>query len=488
MSFCRGASLLSIFTFVLLLVCFPVGSQQPTLTNAFNVRFKDSTTANGLTIGTDAACWVDVDNDGWPDLITGGIVWHNNQGKGFSKLAEGVGSVVSADYDNDGFPDIFSYSQMKLYHNNAGKSFTEVKLPALPATSSRGACWADLNGDGFVDLYIGGYEDWDRDITYPSMILMNQAGKGFKLVWTAKEHRTRGVTACDFNQSHRTSVYVSNYRLQANQLFINDGGETFTDRASQYNVVATSPGFEGGHSIGACWGDFDSDGYFDLFAGNFAHVDDRGDQPKSRFLRNKGPQSAYCFEDMGTCGVFYQESYASPAAGDYDNDGYLDLFFTTVYGTASFNRQNFPVLFHNDKRFKFSDATRSAGVDNLPPTYQAAWADFNHDGCLDLVAGGKLFENTGGTGNSWIEVHLVGDGHHVNCSAIGAQVRIRLSDKTVTRQVEAGTGEGNQNDLTIHFGLGNKKGHVILLITWPDGKLQAIRGVAVNHIVNVKYR
>ncbi len=449
--------------------------------------FEDATARLGLATGTDAACWVDVDGDGWPDLITGGVVWHNDAGKGFTKGAS-VGSVVAADYDNDGYPDLFAWDRQKLYHNDAGKGFTEVPLPGLPATSSRGACWGDFDGDGNVDLYVGGFEDWERQITYPSFILLNQAGKSFKLAWQDATYRTRGVTACDFRRCGALDVYVSNYRLQPNRLWINDGKAHFRDLAADYNAVATSPGFDGGHSIGACWGDFDNDGWIDLFAGNFAHVDSRGDQPKSRFLRNQGPPKGCRFEDMGTCGVFYQESYATPAAGDFDNDGNLDLLFTTVYGTASFGRRNNPVLYRNEGSFKFADATAAAGMADLPPTYQAAWADFDRDGRLDVVCGGKLFANRAAAANAWIEVRLQGDGAAVNRSAIGAQVRIKLKDKTLTRQVEAGTGEGNQNDLTLHFGLGDWKGRVDLEVFWPDGTTQIIKRVPTGRIFEVQHK
>src|SRR5262249_10562614 len=155
---------------------------------------------------------------------------------------------------------------------------------------SRGACWGDFNGDGFVDLYLGGFEDWEADITYPSMILLSHKGWSFHLAWTENRFRTRGVTACDFDEDGDLDVYASNYRLQPNQLWLNDGTGKFQDVAADYNAVATSPGFPGGHSIGATWGDFDNDGRFDLFAGNFAHQDGRGDQPKSRFLRNLGKE------------------------------------------------------------------------------------------------------------------------------------------------------------------------------------------------------
>ena len=440
-----------------------------------------------MALANDEACFIDVDQDGWTDLIAGGIVWHNDQGKGFSKLAEGVGAVVAADFDNDGFPDLFSWSQMKLYHNEGGKKFVEVSPPKLPPTVSRGACWGDFNNDGLVDLYVGGYEDWDKNITYPSFILMNRGAKGFQMAWTDQKYRTRGVTACDFNRDGAIDVYASNYRLQPNELWLNDGKGMFSDGAKDYNAIATSSGFDGGHSIGAAWADFDNDGEFDLFAGNFAHVDDRGDQPKSRFLRNIGPRGGFKFEDIGPCGVFYQESYASPAAGDFDNDGNIDLYFTTVYGTASFNKPNFPVLYHNNNGFKFSDVSASNGVDKLPPTYQAAFGDIFNHGQLSLCTAGKLFAFSG-LPQHWLEIRLQGDGKTVNRSAIGAQVRIRLKEKTLSRQVEAGTGEGNQNDLKLHFGLGDLRGKVNLDILWPGGKKQSVRGVKIDQIVDVKFR
>jgi hypothetical protein len=424
-----------------------------------------------------------LDNDGWPDLAAGGRVWHNKLGKGFRPFSsQPVGSVVAADFDNDGFVDLFSWSQLQLFRNEAGREFTPTKLPFLPKVVSRGACWGDFNNDGFVDLYVGGYEDWNANVTYPSLVLTNQAGREFGLAYVDRRYRARGVTACDFNRDGWLDVYVSNYRLMPNLLFVGNRHGRWLDRAELFNAVATSPGFRGGHSIGACWGDFDNDGEFDLFAGNFAHVDRRGDQPKSRFHRNRGPSGSFHFEDRGTGGVYYQESYASPVAGDFDNDGRLDLFLTTVYATASFQRENFPVLFHNEGDLAFTDVTAAAGLARLGPTYQAAAADFDRDGDLDLVASGRLFANTGST-NKWLAVRLRGDGLRVNRSAIGAQARLHREGSLWARQVEAGTGEGNQNDLTLHFGLGGDSRTVRVEIVWPDGRRQTIRTVRPNHLL-----
>jgi enediyne biosynthesis protein E4 len=461
-------------------------SNSPAAAPPSAVVFKDRTAELGLALSGDGACWADFNNDGWVDLCAGGVVWRNNAGKSFTRIAE-TGAAVAADFDNDGYVDLFSWSRLRLYRNLGGTNFVEVKMPPLPQCVSRGACWGDFNGDGFVDLYIGGFEDWNAGITYPSMILMNSNGVAFHLAWTDSRYRARGVTACDFDRDGDLDVYVSNYRLQPNLLWLNDGTGRFKDVAAAHNVVATSPGFEGGHSIGAAWGDFNNDGQIDLFAGNFAHVDDRGDQPKSRFLRNLGPEKSYTFQDMGPCGIFYQESYASPAAGDYDNDGNLDLFFTTIYGTASFSRKNYPVLFHNEGHFVFSDGTAAAKLSELGATYQAAWGDFDNDGHLDLVTAGRLFRNEGST-NHWIKVCLTGDGRAVNRSAIGAQVRAKLKDRTLTRQVEAGTGEGNQNDLTLHFGLGSQAEPVEMEIFWPNGKTQTTPGAAPDGTISVRFK
>jgi hypothetical protein len=85
-------------------------------------------------------------------------------------------------------------------------------------------------------------------------------------------------------------------------------------------------------------------------------------------------------------------------------------------------------------------------------------------------------------------VRLQGDGKAVNRSAIGAQVRVELRNQTLTRQVEAGTGEGNQNDLTLHFGVNNLTGPFTVEITWPGGRRQALTGVPAARVLTVQYQ
>ncbi len=448
--------------------------------------FTDKTSELGLQLANQAAACFDYNQDGWVDIFCSGTLWKNNGGKSFSKVFSTNGNAVSADYDNDGFPDIFCYSSNKLFHNDKGENFSPQPFPEIPAKVSRAACWADFNGDGFNDLYIGGFEIWEKQITYPDALAINQQGKSWLIIPLETQYRARGVSACDFDQDGDIDIYVSNYRLQPNILWRNDGTNNFTNAADSHNAAAAWDGFNGGHSIGAAWGDFDNDGLLDIFAGNFAHDDNRGHQPHSCFLRNTGPDSDYVFNNMGQGGIHYQESYASPAVADFDNDGDIDLYFTTVYGTASFGKKNFPVLLTNEGSWNFKDCTDQYGIANLPPTYQAAWADFNNDGAIDLVTAGRVFINQNND-NKWLKIKLIGDGTTINSEAVGSQVRIKINDKTLTRQVEAGTGEGNQNELTLHFGLAQHDTPVSLDIFWTKQLYQKVDNVNINQLITIKF-
>ncbi|MCC6676875.1 MAG: CRTAC1 family protein [Phycisphaerales bacterium] len=455
--------------------------------------FVDRTADFGCEIGAGPASWGDVNSDGWPDLYAGGAVWINRGGKSFDRF-EAPGNGLIADLDNDGVGDLISLAPPGLYRGRVEEGsvrFEPIALPALPETVCRGAAAGEFNGDGLLDVYFGGYEDWGKQVTYPSLVLMSKPGPAYEVEIISREYRARGVTACDFDEDGDLDIYVSNYRLQPNVMWVNDGRGVFENRAGALNALATSEGFSGGHSIGACWGDFDGDGRFDLFAGNFAHVDKRGDQPKSRFLRGLGAGKSWVFDDLGTCGVWYQESYASPGCADFDNDGALDLYFTTVYADASFGKKNHPVLYRNestDGGWVFKDVSEGSGLEGLPPTYQAAWADVDRDGRIDLVTAGRLYLNSTTSGAHWLELRLQGDGVKINRGAVGAQARIALPDgRVLTRQVEVGTGEGNASSPILHFGLGAYAGPITVEIRWPGGSTRALTGVAVDRVMEAEF-
>ncbi|WP_218932376.1 CRTAC1 family protein [Adhaeretor mobilis] len=450
--------------------------------------------ASGGTLKNAKAAWADYDNDGWVDVSVGGTLLRNNRNGTFHIVQSTGGDSIWGDYNNDGLLDLFQYAAVGgsggvVWHNMNGESFAPAApLPDMPP-NSRGATWGDFNGDKYLDLYVGGYENFPSAY-YSDVIYTNNQNGTFSQTWEqgidsrttpGRPRPARGVATADWDQDNDLDIYVSNYRIEPNALYRNDGSGTFVDVASAKNALATSPGYYGGHSIGSAWGDFDNDGLIDLFAGNFSHPG----QPQSRFLKNNGPDADFTFTDKGTGGVSYQESYASPTVGDFDNDGDLDLYLTTVYPIASGGVANFPTLYRNDGNFNFVDVTTEWGLPKSGSisTYQAAFADYDNDGYLDLVTDGKLYRNTGGE-NNFLKVRLLG-APLFDATAIGAQVRIALGDKIITRQVEGAVGEGNQNDQTLHFGLGDYTGLLNMQITWPNGATQSVDVSGVDQILTV---
>ena len=208
-------------------------SLSPAYTKA---AFQDRTTQLGLTLTNGPAAWADYDNDGWVDLYASGTLWHNNDGKGFTKVMS-KGAGIWGDYDNDGHLDLFVFNNRQLFRNNQKGDFIPKPFPKFPKSVIRGACWADFDGNGIIDLYVGGYETWPSS-SYPDVILRNDGSVGFALQWTQSDpfHRARGVTSCDFDNDGDMDVYVSNYRLQANLLWLNDGTGRFENVAKKFGV------------------------------------------------------------------------------------------------------------------------------------------------------------------------------------------------------------------------------------------------------------
>ena len=429
--------------------------------------------------------WCDYNGDGYPDISIGDQLWRNNAGVSFTDVtAAGFGPGTWGDYDNDGDQDHYCWNGTgTLDRNDGGTGFTPIATPSLPrdttgtyVNEARGGTWGDFDGDGFLDLYVGGYELWSPSADFPDAILGNNSGTSFTLDWTQSSvYRARGVTACDFDKDGDLDIYVSNYRLQRNLLWLNNGSGSFTDVAGTYGVEGVNQLGAYGHTIGSSWGDVNNDGHMDLFVGNFSHPD--WYQDRARFYENDGGPNYHFTERWVLDGGDWQESYASPSLADYDNDGDLDLYFSTVYGGDNSR------LYRNNGNWSFTDVTAAEGLGGMPPTYQSAWADYNHDGFLDLLSGGTLWENQGNA-NHWLKIRLVGNGTTVNRDAIGAQVRIDLGGGTImTRQVEANTGEDNQNEFTLHFGLGSRTAPVNLEIFWPDGTTQIVNSVPVDQMI-----
>ena len=460
---------------------------------ARQIKFADVTEDRGLVkFGKSHAVWVDLDDDGWTDLISRGRVWRNLGGKRFvdvtkdSGIVSAKGICVSADFNGDGLKDLyFTGKGGSLYLGQGDFKFSKGKAFKNTAEATRGACAVDIDNDGYVDLYIANYEVWKKRLGFRDIILRNNKGSLVKQ-WESSDEklmRGRGATSCDFNNDGLMDIYVSNYRLMPNFLWVNQGNWNMIDQAREYSCAGSErrnivfkntlkiPYGSSGHTIGSLWADFNNDTYFDLFVGNFSHPPTWQDRPM--MLKNGGPDKNYHFIDKSALAkIPWQESYCSPAAADIDNDGLVDIFFNTIYPRDTGR------LFHNRGKWKFNDITLKSKI-KAHRSYQNAFADFDNDGRIDLLTSGRLYRNMSDAAN-WLEVTL--KGKTPNTSAIGAKVIVDCEGKKYIRQVEAGTGEGNQNDLRLHFGIGKHRGEVKLKIIWPDAKVSLYKAQANSRV------
>jgi len=492
-------------------VCLVLGSGL-----AYGDPFVDVTGDVGLDAWTPlpdyndySVAWGDHDGDGFVDLFIGdlstnGSLFTNSNGMSFESSSPPVTHPgLFVDYNNDGLPDITTaMAGGHMLPNLGGGNFGYAAIFDAHPWQSECAAWGDFDGDGDLDSYRTGWEPDPYGPYFPDAIFTQTNTNGIHLDRTwwqedetdANTNAGRGVTIADFDEDGDVDIYVSNYRLLDNFLWLNDGSGSFTNVADTYGVDADPipcepPAYDdyypGGHTIASAWGDLDNDGHLDLLVGNFSHGDACQETP--RFYRNMGLAGSWHFEDMSSNAAMpYVQSHASPALGDFDNDGDLDVFITAVSGDDYTGEQS--TLMCNDGNWNFTDCSVDYGLNLATPktNFQAAWADYDNDGDLDLYTGQKLYENPLDNGNNWLMVRIEGNGDGVNSDAIGTQVRIDLGGGTVlTRQVENATGWGNQNDPRLHFGLGTHPDPVDLLIAWPDGWVEVVSGVSVDQVVTV---
>ncbi len=484
-----------------------------------NGKFEDVSVEVGLAELNNAnfddgnIAWVDYNNDGRPDIFTGAkydgtlgtFLFKNVSGNSFEKSGGAAAAImffsgVFADLDNDGDQDWLSSiaGNHRAFNNNG--IFTWVSGPTN-AYQAENLAFGDFNKDSSLDFYRPGWES-PSSFGYPDSIYTNAGDGSFQFSWQQtsmtrwfgadNEKRWlasgRNATTADFDEDGDIDVYVSNYRLSPNFLQINDGAGNFNNLALEYGVEGTKSlcianggtgtGIWYGHTIASTFADLDNDGHLDLIVGNFDHNWSCGSNPNyqddPRFHRNMGSSGNWHFEDKtANVGLPYVESHASPAAADFDNDGDLDFFMTSVAGSYSGQKCS---MMRNDGNWNFTDISVEKGLDITTPksNFQAAWADFDNDGDLDLFTGKKLYRNNLNNGNHWLKIKLVGS-TIVNCNmdAIGVIARIQLGTETLTRQVESAVGWGNQNERTLHFGLGSETGPVTVNVTWPNGSISS---------------
>ncbi|MBV8052855.1 MAG: CRTAC1 family protein [Acidobacteriaceae bacterium] len=489
---------------------------------------------------------IDCDNDGKLDIITvnGSSVEHYKQGgdpmitlyhqedgfkfrditksAGLTRKGWGMGIAV-ADYDNDGLPDIYvtGYGGNALYHNLGNCKFEDVTEKAGVAGGgfSTGAAWADYDRDGHVDLFVSRYVHFDinnlpnfgkneKNCSFKGIavqcgpwgmlgesdLLFHNRGDGTFEEVSKKagvddpdKYYGLGVVWGDYDDDGWPDLYVAN-DSGPNYLYHNKHNGTFEDVGMLSGVALSADGLEQG-SMGVDWGDYLHDGRFSLFVTNFT------EQPDTLY-RNLGVQG---FSDVSYAAKLARPTYEWVGWGtgfvDIDNYGWRDLFIANghVYPQMDQVRGAPPYrqplqLFRNQHDGTFEDISDVLASIPAASRRGAAFGDINNDGKIDVVLINvgeppSLLLNETPTKNHRTLFRLVGT--KSNKSAIGARVTVKAGKLFQVAEVRAGGSYISQNDPRLHFGLHSATSMDEVDIRWPSGQTEQLHGLPADFIYTV---
>ena len=453
----------------------------------------------------------DYDNDGLLDAFLGEnsgqsriALLHNEADGRFSNQISAIQALVPSgakgggslfvDYDNDGDLDLFiaigsSFQRRvnRLLRNDRGR-FVDITLAAglLDSLPTENALWFDYDRDGDLDLYLGNWADQslhfaEGDPPIFNLLYRNEGDGTFSdqteaaglLIPFSGMHggSQGGMVAGDFNDDGWPDLYLGITNV-ANRLFLNDGQGHFAD------VTAGDIGDEG-EAFSVAVGDINNDGRLDIFqgaGGSFA------EGFRSLMLLNRGVGEFLDVTEGAGLGLdVLGANTLGTGFADIDNDGDLDLLI-------GFTLQEFlagNVLLLNDGTGAFTDATALSGIDENGG--YIAFGDYNEDGFVDLLFASftrritALYRNNGNA-NHWLRVELVG--RQSNRHGIGARVIATSDELEQMREILGGMGR-QQDEYIAHFGLRERTQVDRLEIRWPSGQVDVLRDIPVDQKIRV---
>lgn len=395
-------------------------------------KFKDVTAASGIRnadFGTSAA-WLDYDRDGKLDLFVANYVQWSRDKDLWCSLDGATKSYCT--------PESYKGTASKLFRNLGGGKFQDVSQKAGvadPTSKSLGVAVLDYNGDGWPDLFVA-------NDTQPNKLYRNlsngafkdealEAGVAFSEEGTARG--AMGVDAADYDRSGRPHLLVGNFTNEMLALYHNEGSGVFVDEAPASSVGQASLLTL---TFGVFFFDYDLDGQLDILAAN-GHLEEEINRVQPRV------------------------QYRQP-----------------------------PLLFHNLGKGKFTPVTAAMGKDFSRPIVArgAAYGDLDNDGDLDVVfttnhGPAYVFRNDGGNRNRWLRVKTVGT--KSNRDGLGAVVRVTGSGGKQWALVRSGSSYCSQSEVAPTFGLGQDKTVQVLEVEWPSGTKQRFTNVSTNQVVTV---
>jgi hypothetical protein len=420
-------------------------------------------TASTSSIG---CAWGDYDGDGYDDLFLANdnfeanSLYHNNGDGTFT--AVGSGPVVTdaassfggswADYDNDGDLDLYVVNlwnqRNALYRNEGNGSFTKITEGEIVTdeNNSQGCVWLDVNNDGFVDLFVANFDNQDNclymnngDGTFTKLtegIIINDGGDSVS------------ASASDIDGDGDMELAVLNKNGKNNFLYINHGG--VFEKVYSGEFIS-----DGGNTWSGSWADYDNDGDSDLFVTN--------NDEENCLYTNDGQGLLY--RNRATALTVGIEKSRGSCWGDYNRDGYPDLFVTS-------RRERQYLHINTQTGYFWPYSSEPLSVTQDYNSRGCTFHDVDHDGDLDIYICNDgqpnlLYLNQLNNGFHWIDIRCVGT--RSNRSGIGARIKVKAGDLKQVREIVSQTGLGSQNGLSAYFGLGELMVIDSVQVRWPSG-------------------
>ncbi len=520
------------------------GLTAPTIYGAErDVEYISETSSGGVA-------FLDYDNDGWLDifLVSGtrfgeappgatNRLYRNNHDGTFTDVTEKAGlqhtgwgqGVAVADYDNDGKLDLFVtyWGDNVLYRNNGDGTFTDVTArsglspkikPKYPDWFS-GATFLDYDRDGYLDLYIGTYVDFDiarvpkpganpncnwkgvptpcgpRGLRPGRRVLYHNRGDGTFEDVSAKAGIAHSGTcfaltaiAADLDDDGWPDIFQACDSTPA-LYYHNQHDGTFSEEGIERGVGLNPDGMEQA-GMGIALGDYNDDGILDIFKTHFA------DDTHALY---QGLGKGQFREVTLAAGLGVETRWIAWGVGmpDLDNDGWPDLFLVTgnVYPDTERDLPAYPyhmppLLFRNLGDGRFEQLVQEAGpaLSEWHSSRGAAFGDFDNDGDVDIVIWNRneppsLLRNDLKPGHHWVQLKL--EGTRSNRAAIGAVATVEFGGRRQSQAVLSQTSFTSASDLRLHYGLGSATSAEVTM-RWPSGLREHFTAPKVDCVLVLK--
>ncbi|MFY9242122.1 MAG: FG-GAP-like repeat-containing protein [Polaribacter sp.] len=394
------------------------------------------------------------------------------------------------DYDNDGDPDIFftHLSKVQLFNNQGNGTFIDVTNAAgivgKNNCENTGAIWFDYNNDRFLDIYIADWKGCNTNTLYK-----NNGDGTFENVTKTTNIETLvdfpgyNPFPFDFNKDGWMDLYVTNDFLKPNQLFINNNGVSFTEKAATYNVAINY------NDMGITVGDYNKDGIFDFYITTISNNSLLTGKPDGTFDEKASEMQ------LKNTGWSWGTTFA-----DFDLDGDEDLIVVNGFQNTA---ENVDINYYFENTFtngiaSFSN-TNNQGLKALTESMEVVDFDYDFDGDLDVFITNStnnsfFYENTTiniteEQNGNWFQLSL--QGTLSNRDAIGTIVKLKTDKDTYIRYY-SGVGFLGQSLKPVHFGLADSTIIEELQIEWPSGHIDIYTDLDLNTfgkaIENISYQ